>query len=420
MGTYRDPFGAALANTSANEQYKKVAAFDLDGTLIETKSGRIAYKFEDEYDFRVWGNSPKDRKEVTSRLRKESEDGSLVIIVTSQYNLMGERLKRWRRRLNHIMSALDVPAIIIASTGKDSYRKPNAGWIDHLRYLWRSKGGTIPLDVGLSESRISQIAPERRSFFVGDAAGRLASGSRREDFADTDRKLADNLSWQFYTPEELFLGHKPLQHRMSGYRPPTELQVGANRAKIEDVYQHSVELGSKQQTLLILVGPQASGKSRLAVKLQSSHNWVRVNQDLLKTRLKCVTVTKEALDDGKCVVIDNTNPTQEVRKIWTTLARDAGARIVCIHFDLTREEATHNDHYRSKRWLLSDEEPAASVSAPVPPKLPKPMPSVAFGTYFKTLAKPSKAEEDLDEVYTVGLEFEGSDVERRAWTMWYE
>lgn len=420
IGTYRDPFGAALANKSASEKFKKIAAFDLDGTLIETKSGRIAYKFVDEYDFRVWGSAPNDRKQVTSRLRRESEDGSLVVIITSQYNLTGEKLKRWRQRLNHIMRALDVPAIIIVSTGKDSYRKPNAGWMDQLKWLWRSNGGTVPLDIGLSESQISQIAPEHRSFFVGDAAGRLASGSRKADFADTDRKLALNLSWQFYTPEEFFLGHKPLQHRLSGFQPPQELPVKPNRAKIEDIYQQIAELGSKQQTMLILVGPQASGKSRLATKLQNGQAWVRVNQDLLKTRARCITVATEALEDGKCVVIDNTNPTREVRKIWTSLARNAGARIVCVHFDLTQEEATHNDLYRSKRWLLSDEEPAASVSAPVPPKLPKPMPGVAFGTYFKTLAKPSKAEEDLDEVYTVGMEFEGSDVDRRAWTMRYE
>lgn len=419
MGIYQDPIAAALAKQDGSKRVQKIAAFDLDGTLIETKSGRAAYNFADEYDFRIWGRTANERKAVADKLKGESEIGSLVVIITSQYGRNGAKLKPWRTRLDHIMRALDVPAIVIVSFAKDAYRKPNAGWMDDLKYLWQSKGGEVPLDIGRSAP--SEGAVER-SFFVGDAAGRLAAKGRKEDFADTDRKLAENLSWRFVTPEEYFLNESPMKHRMSGYRPMG--QVRKDMGKLSEVRARILETASMQKTVVILTGPQASGKSRFAsgIEAEGPEMWVRVNQDLLKTRAKCLAVAKEALQQGKSVVVDNTNPTKDVRALWTQLARDQGTqRVVSVHFDLTLDEATHNDHYRSKRWLAkrTNGEDAAAGGPPAPPKLPKSMPAVAFATYYKTLVKPSKENEDLDEVYTVGVEFDGDEDDRNAWMKWY-
>ncbi|CAO1638450.1 unnamed protein product [Sympodiomycopsis kandeliae] len=419
VGVFRDPFSKPTSSSSKSS-LQRISAFDLDGTLIETKSGRPAYNFQDEYDFRIWGRDPNHRKIVIERLQDEASKGSLVVIITSQYGRQGAKLKPWRARLNHIMRALNVPAIIIVSYAKDHYRKPNAGWMDHLRYLWSSNGGKIPLDIGLDTR--PQDCQGNESFFVGDAAGRLASGSRKADFADTDRKLAENLGWKFFTPEEFFLGQNAMRFSLSGYRPPpnsSDINGKSNLARLTDVRRELLE--SQEQTMLILVGPQASGKSKLATEIESSgaDKWVRVNQDLLKTRAKCIKVAQEALQGGKSVVVDNTSPTKEVRSIWTTLAKQAGvSRIVCVHFDLTLQEASHNDDYRSKRWLY-DMQHNRDDRAPQLPKLPKSMPAVAFATYFKTLSKPDAKKEDIDAVYTVGVEFDGDEIANRAWRLWY-
>jgi bifunctional polynucleotide phosphatase/kinase len=59
-----------------------------------------------------------------------------------------------------------------------------------------------------------------------------------------------------------------------------------------------------------MVGGPGSGKSTyVTTKLASSY--VRVNNDELKTKEKCMKVCKESLEAGKSVVIDNTNSTAE-------------------------------------------------------------------------------------------------------------
>lgn len=50
------------------------------------------------------------------------------------------------------------------------------------------------------------------------------------------------------------------------------------------------------------------GKSTFARKYFVPAGYVHVNQDTLKTKDKCLKVAREAVESGKSVVIDNTNP----------------------------------------------------------------------------------------------------------------
>ena len=64
--------------------------------------------------------------------------------------------------------------------------------------LERDYNDKIPLD-------------KKTSLYVGDAAGRPASGNRKADFTDTDKVFAMNLDIAFHTPEEFFLGESAEQ-----------------------------------------------------------------------------------------------------------------------------------------------------------------------------------------------------------------
>lgn len=79
-----------------------------------------------------------------------------------------------------------------------------------------------------------------------------------------------------------------------------------------------IEIISAKQELVIFVGSPGCGKSTFWQNYLSSY--VRVNNDTLKTPEKCMKVCKESLVAGKSVVIDNTNPTQDVRKRYIAIA----------------------------------------------------------------------------------------------------
>ena len=49
-------------------------------------------------------------------------------------------------------------------------------------------------------------------------------------------------------------------------------------------------------------------------------DYTRVNNDILKTPAKCMQACEEALNSGKSVLIDNTNPTAEVRARYVGIA----------------------------------------------------------------------------------------------------
>ena len=72
-----------------------------------------------------------------------------------------------------------------------------------------------------------------------------------------------------------------------------------------------------------MVGPPGSGKTEFVKKYilshEHEHEYVHINQDILKTKKKCLQITEDALTKNKSVVIDNTNPDVETRKftlIW--------------------------------------------------------------------------------------------------------
>lgn len=69
-----------------------------------------------------------------------------------------------------------------------------------------------------------------------------------------------------------------------------------------------------------MVGGPGSGKSTIAITQLNSY--VRVNNDDLKTKEKCIKVCKESLIAGKSVVIDNTNPTADVRGRFIDIAKE--------------------------------------------------------------------------------------------------
>ncbi|ODV98127.1 hypothetical protein PACTADRAFT_31537 [Pachysolen tannophilus NRRL Y-2460] len=185
----------------------KIASFDLDGTIIKTKSGsRFSRNFKDW----KWFNS-----NTLDILKNYQKNNYLIIIFTNQGGIIAKKEQKsfinFITKLNDILSYLEnvfiyvspkrpnydkkkINHLISKQQDHDLYRKPNTGmWDELIKYLKENYkiennnniNGNFEIDL-------------ENSFYCGDAAG------RPQDFSDSDKVFAKNIGLPFYLPEEIF------------------------------------------------------------------------------------------------------------------------------------------------------------------------------------------------------------------------
>ncbi|THX36262.1 PNK3P-domain-containing protein [Aureobasidium pullulans] len=379
---------------SAAVRPRKIAAFDFDSTLVDAKSGnRFA---RDGDDWKWW------HRQVPSKLKQLAEDGYLLAILSNQAGISmksdsktvksdKKRLVDFKQRVKGVLTQLDLPIVLYAATDKDKFRKPRSGMWDK---LLEAQGLTQEGDVDL-----------QACYFVGDAGGRTAStGGFKADFSCSDRDLASNIGINFMTPEEFFLDDEP--------RP---------FARAFDPSKHvSPVLTSKTDAspiaftrkddpeLVIFCGSPGAGKSTWFQQHLKPLGYERVNQDLLKSRDRCLKVAREFLEDGKSVAVDNTNADLKAREYWTSLAKSLEIPIRCVHFTAPAKLCEHNDAYRAIGGLLHGMNPESRIM----------LPRQAF-TGFAGRYVPPTLDEGFVDITKVEFEFSGTEEQKTAWSKFW-
>lgn len=180
------------ANTTPRPKPIKVAAFDLDDTIIKTKAGKTFSLGPDDWQW--WHAS------VPGKLKQLNDDGYAVVFVSNQNAISlgpdpktGGEMKAYmnfKAKVSAVFKNLDLPITLYAATEKDLNRKPRTGMWDQ---LLKDYGHDVDYN---------------SSFFVGDAAGRAAdtAAKTRKDHSCSDRDFAANVGLLFHTPEEYLLG----------------------------------------------------------------------------------------------------------------------------------------------------------------------------------------------------------------------
>jgi bifunctional polynucleotide phosphatase/kinase len=108
------------------------------------------------------------------------------------------------------------------------------------------------------------------------------------------------------------------------------------------------------------------------------------------------------------VVIDNTNPDRDVRKVWISLAQRHSAPIRCFHFTASQELARHNDAVR-----------AISGLSTLNPESRQILPGLAFNSFASRYQEPN-TDEGFSEIVPINFSFDGTAEERKAWArFWY-
>lgn len=299
---------------------EKIAAYDIDGTIIKTKSGRVFAKDMDDWQLAY--------PEVPGKLKDLHRNGFKIVFLTNQSGMTIGKLKPedFKRKLTGIITKLNIPIQVLIATGVNKYRKPMTGMWE---YLGEHGNGGVAID-------------KIRSFYVGDAAGRPARGSIKKDHSCCDRLMALNLNLSFFTPEEHFQKAKVTTNWT---RP--EFQPGELRRDVPVLEPSSAKIKAGHQEMIVIVGYPGSGKSHFScVNYGKDSDYQVINRDKLGTWQKCVAEAERALGQRKSVVVDNTNPDLESRKRYVDLAKRCNVPIRCFVMNTTFKHSKHNVRFR--------------------------------------------------------------------------
>jgi len=351
--------GDYLVGATSTIFLPKIASFDLDDTLIKRPK-----RGTDEWS--LWNdNVPKVIKDLVKK-------DFTIIIFTNQGGMSMNKnfdIDAWKSNFEKSMKIIfkgikKYNLFVYVAKKYDQYRKPNLGlWDCVMQYYDPNERKKII----------------KNSFFCGDAAG------RENDFSDTDRKFALNIGIQFYTPEEIFVHNFQEQSekfQLSGFNP------------VEFIKKHSHDhfdytFKSRKKEMIIMVGYPGSGKSEFVKKYILPEGYIHVNQDICKTKAKCINLAKKAMEEEKSLVIDNTNLDEATRTTFISIALQNGyTKIRCIHLVMDLILAGHLNNVRN---VYSDGE-ISKVS------------DIAYKMMIKKYIPPNK-EEKFDKIETINTNY---------------
>ncbi|XP_054732144.1 uncharacterized protein F21D5.5 [Anastrepha obliqua] len=317
--------GAMMVYTDANvKALSKVAGYDIDGTIITTKSGNVFPKHADDWQILY--------PEVPKKLKLLHESGYKICFFTNQGGIGSGKVKLddFKRKIKEILTKLGVPVQVFVAIEEGIYRKPLIGmW----QYLIENGNDKIEIDLA-------------KSFYVGDAAGRPESGAgknkRRKDHSLADRRFAANIGISFYTPEEHFLA-KPTEQWIKPDYEPIEV---VNNTHIPLLEPENMKLKADGCEMIIMMGLPGSGKSFFCREYLEQHGYTIANADVLGSTQACLKVCEKALAAGKSCVVDNTNVDVESRKKFINLAKQHKVPCRCFVMNASVEQVKHNIKYR--------------------------------------------------------------------------
>ncbi|KAI9493014.1 polynucleotide kinase 3 phosphatase-domain-containing protein [Zychaea mexicana] len=359
----------------------KVAAFDLDSTLIKTRSGKVYPR--DSGDWQWWHTS------VPGTVRRLHDEGYKIVIFSNQNGLnSSQRVKSFQNKVEAIVGQLGLPVVFLAALAKDRYRKPMTGM-----WEWVEQEGND--DVAIDKEQ---------SFFVGDAAGRGEGWKPREkkDHSAVDRKFAANIRLPFHTPEEFFLKESKAEFTWGLFDPASYPEMPLFSPTLTPLIP-----ADQGPEVIVCVGYPASGKSNFCKKYVVPKGYAYVNQDTLKTRDRCMKACQQALSEGKSAIIDNTNPEASTRANYIRIAKNAGVPARCFYFQADEHLARHNNYFRAMHTRAGEEGVKREV-----------MSDIAFRTFKSKLQTPQLSE-GFDEIKKINFVFEGSDEDKAAWSKWW-
>lgn len=342
-----------IYTTGGVKSSNKIAAYDMDGTIITPKSGRVFPK--DTFDWEILF------PEIPKKLKTLHGEDYKICFFTNQSGIAKGKIKLddFKNKVKAITSRLQVPIQVFIAIGDGFHRKPVPGMWQH---LVDEKNDDIEID-------------KTQSFYVGDAAGRPEAGNKKKDHSLADRLFALNVGIPFHTPEEHFLKKSAASWNKPEFDPREKLNL--------PLFDPPTTVNSKNQDVVIMVGLPGSGKSHFVKTNMKGYEVL--NADTLGSVAACLKKSEELLKFGRSCVIDNTNVDLESRKRFLSLFKSKGYKCKCFLMNTSLGQIKHNLAFRQ----LTD------------PKHSKINPMV-LNTMKKKFTSPS-LDEGFDEIVKVNV-----------------
>jgi bifunctional polynucleotide phosphatase/kinase len=277
--TYYDNIPTTKLNT-----YKNVIIFDLDGTVIKTKSGRTFPTNSSDWIFNY--------DSVVNTLNSlNSSNNTIIGIISNQKGIKSEfQMTEWQSKLNNIMKQVNFH-FIFASFKDDRYRKPMIGSWEYIKD--RLKGLEVP---------------HTQIIYVGDACGR----ENPKDHSDTDIKFALNCDFKFYTPEKFFKIKVGKQIATITYPD----LIYYTKTEFNKIIKNIMQLFKENDKVLItMIGFPSSGKSYIRkLFINEYSNFKYTNKDDIKNKVINNNLVSKHDENIDFVIDDNTNMSLKNRK----------------------------------------------------------------------------------------------------------
>jgi bifunctional polynucleotide phosphatase/kinase len=331
-----------IGKTNDFKYNKKIASFDLDGTIIKVKSGKRFPNDKDDWIFIY------DINMIHKKIF-DIQKNYCVIIISNQGGIKDNKQKQndWIEKVNNIYKELininNIELLVFASIKTNKFRKPMTGFFECI------------FDKNIKISN--------KSFYCGDACGRL------NDHSDCDYKFACNMSFIFYTPQCFFLNETNETINEIEY-------VEINNNNHFDYENFIFE--PKNKDVVIMVGCPASGKSYISSLIKDKYNYNIINQDKLITINKCLKEFEIMLKNNKNIIVDNTNPSIDTRNKYIKLCNEYDYNVRIIYIDIDKDLAIHRNYYRLLKSNIY-------------------IPNIAYNIYYKKFEHP-KLTEQVNEI----------------------
>jgi DNA 3'-phosphatase len=287
-----------IAKTKLSD-WPKLAIFDLDDTLVIPKSGETFPIDADDWKF----TSPF----VPVTIQRLYKEGYLIYIITNQMGIFKKMvgIDTFKKRIEGIITEINVPIVVLAATRADEYRKPCIAAYEYLvheillgefkpamslinseaeihrlfvnekslesekkfkgdRNLKDSKqllANNLSFQINLSKNTDFALgAPiSRYSFYCGDAAGRKYLSSA--DFSNSDLLFALNIRLNFCVPEQIFDGHGLFKLSQTSSFQMSDLAIKCPIEFKKVFIEYPLIQNNKQTVVILLAGPPSCGKS---------------------------------------------------------------------------------------------------------------------------------------------------------------